>query len=258
MKAGWLPRVTTLLVLVFFYLPILILVLGSFNTSRTIGVRGDFTLQWYVRLVRDRNVMEALSTSLQIGAVVTLLSTVLGTVAALALHRFRTRMQRIHYGLVYAPVVVPDVLMGISLLLFFASVGFRLGRASIVLAHVTFCLSYVALVVLARLQEFDETLMEAAYDLGATRTQAVVRVLLPLLGPGILAGALLAFTISLDDFVITFFVAGPGATTLPISVYSMIRYGRPPVIYALSTVLIALTFVSVWMVQRATQRRTPA
>jgi len=144
--------------------------------------------------------------------------------------------------------------MGISLLLFFAAIGLDLGLFSIFLAHVTFSLSYVAMVVLSRLQDFDDSLLEAARDLGASWWTATRRVLLPLLAPGIAAGALLAFTLSVDDFVITFFVAGPGATTLPIRIYSMIKHGSPPLINALSTLLLVVTILAVWASQRLARR----
>jgi spermidine/putrescine transport system permease protein len=160
----------------------------------------------------------------------------------------------VHYSLIYTPLVVPEILMGISLLLFFVALGVDLGLGTIFLAHVTFCISYVAMVVLARLQDFDFSVMEAARDLGADSWTATRRVLLPLLAPGIAAGSLLAFTLSIDDFVVSFFVAGPGATTLPIRIYSMIKHGSPPLINALSSLLLLVTFVAVGLSQRLTRR----
>jgi spermidine/putrescine transport system permease protein len=144
--------------------------------------------------------------------------------------------------------------MGIGLLLSFGAVGLGLGLFTIFLAHVTFCVSYVAMVVLGRLQDFDDAVVEAAQDLGAGWWTITWRILLPLLAPGILAGGLLAFTLSIDDFVISFFVAGPGSTTLPIRIYSMIRHGSPPLINALSTLLLVVTFFAVWLSQRLTAR----
>jgi len=143
-----------------------------------------------------------------------------------------------------------------SLLLMFVAMKVQLGLFTIFLAHVTFCISYVAMVVLARLQDFDFSVIEAAQDLGASWWQAATRVLLPLLFPGIAAGALLAFTLSIDDFVITFFVAGPGSTTLPIRIYSMIKHGSPPLINALSTILLVVTFAAVWLSQRLAEEKT--
>ncbi|MBN2162369.1 MAG: ABC transporter permease [Pontiellaceae bacterium] len=246
MKRSRLPGLTVLILLVFFYLPIVILVINSFNLHKYGGEWSGFTLKWYVRLFQDDAVWHALRNSLIIAGVSTAASTVLGTLAAYALHRSNDRFQKIHHGLIYMPLVLPDILMGMSLLLFFVAVGFQLGLTSICIAHITFCISYVAMVVLARLQDFDFSMMEAAYDLGANSWTATTRVLLPALAPGITAGALLAFTLSIDDFVITFFVAGPGSSTLPVHIYSMMKHSRfMPVINALSTLLLLVTFVAV-------------
>jgi spermidine/putrescine transport system permease protein len=250
-KRSRFPFVMTGLVLVFFYLPIVILVGDSFNASRFGGAWRGFSLKWYARLFHEPAIWEAARNTLLIAAVVTAASLVLGTTAALALHRFaKSRLQRFHYTLVYTPLVVPEILMGISLLMAFVAAGIELGIFTIILAHVTFCVSYVALVVLGRLQDFDFTIMEAARDLGASSWTAARRVLLPMLAPGLAAAGLIAFTLSVDDFVITFFVAGPGATTLPIRVYSMIKHGATPLINALSTLLLALTFTTVFVSQR--------
>jgi spermidine/putrescine transport system permease protein len=250
-KRSRFPFIVTGLVLVFFYLPILFLVVDSFNASRFGGAWRGFSFKWYERLFHEPAIWEAAKNTLFIALVVTFLSLVLGTVSALALHRFaKSRLQRFHYTLIYTPLVVPEILMGISLLMAFVAAGVRLGMATIILAHVTFCVSYVALVVLGRLQDFDFTIVEAARDLGATGWQAARRVLLPMLAPGLAAAGLIAFTLSVDDFVITFFVAGPGSTTLPIRVYSMIKHGATPIINALSTLLLALTFTTVIVSQR--------
>jgi spermidine/putrescine transport system permease protein len=253
------PLLVTLGVLVFFYLPIAVLVAQSFNASRYGGHWEGFTFAWYAKLFHEREIWRALRNSLLIASTVTLASVVLGTTAAFALHRWQGRLQQVHYMLVYSPLVVPDILMGMSLLMLFVSLGVRLGLGTIFLAQATFCVSYVAMVVLARLQDFDYTVVEAAQDLGADWWTVARRVLLPLLAPGIAAGALLAFTISIDDFVITFFVAGPGSTTLPLRIYSMIKFGSPPLINALSTIILALTFVAVAVSQRlAAGKEAPA
>jgi spermidine/putrescine transport system permease protein len=244
------PLAITWLLLAFFYLPIGVVVLNSFNGARFGGGFEGPTLDWYRRLFEHREIWPAVVNSLVIAAGATLVSVLLGTTAAIALHRYHSRLQRLHYGLIYTPLVVPEILMGISLLLFFAAVGLELGLVSIFLAHVTFCLSYVAMVVLGRFQDFDDSVVEAAADLGAGWWTITWRILLPLLAPGILAGGLLAFTLSIDDFVISFFVAGPGSTTLPIRIYSMIKHGAPPLINALSTLLLLVTFVAVWLSQR--------
>ena len=255
MKRSRLPMILTIVCLLFFYLPILILVLNSFNASRFSTVWEGFSFKWYVQLFNDRKIWHALRNTGTVALGSTLLSMVLGTMAALVLHRYRSVLQRFHYGLVYLPLVVPDILMGLSLLLFFVMLSVPLGLMTITLAHVTFCISYVAMVVLARLQDFDFQVIEAAEDLGASRWMVLWKVLLPLLAPGILAGGLLAFTLSIDDFVISFFVAGPGSTTLPIQIYSMIKHGNPPVINALSTLLLCLTFLFVWISQHLKEKK---
>ena len=226
------------------------MILFSFNNSRFGGAWRGFTLKWYRLLWSQREIWEALQNTLIVAAGVTLVSVLLGTCAGFALHRYRGRLQAIHYGLVYTPLVIPDILMGISLLLFFLAIGMPLGLFSIFLAQTTFCISYVAMVILARLQDFDFAMIEAAQDLGANWKVTVQRVLVPLLAPGIAAGALLAFTLSIDDFVISFFVAGPGATTLPIRIYSMIKHGSPTLINALSAILLVVTFSAVWLAQK--------
>ncbi len=255
MKHSRLPLVVTVAVLVFFYLPIAVLVVNSFNASRFGGTWEGFSFKWYVRLFQQREIWYAVRNSLVVAVGATVVSAVVGTTAAFALHRFNTRIQRVHFTLIYTPLVVPEILMGISLLLFFVASGLRLGLFTIFLSHVTFCISYVAMVVLARLQDFDFSIVEAAQDLGAGWWTATRRVLLPLLAPGIAAGALLAFTLSVDDFVISFFVAGPGSTTLPIRIYSMIKFGSPPLINALSSILLLVTYLAVWLSQRLAKEK---
>jgi len=251
MKRSRFPFIVTGVVLVFFYLPILILVVDSFNSSRFGGAWRGFSLKWYAQLFHEPAIWEAARNTLLIALLVTFVSLVLGTTSALALHRFfKSRLQRFHYTLVYTPLVVPEILMGISLLMAFVAAGVKLGMLTIILAHVTFCISYVALIVLGRLQDFDFSIVEAARDLGASSWTTAWRVVLPMLAPGLAAAGLIAFTLSVDDFVITFFVAGPGATTLPIRVYSMIKHGATPLINALSTLLLALTFTTVLVSQR--------
>lgn len=245
----------TFAVLIFFYLPILMLIITSFNESRFGSVWRGFSLKWYYQLFSEESLWKALTNSLIIGIGATVVSSILGTLAALSLHRYRSMLQKAHYGLIYTPLVVPDILMGISLLLFFVSIQLQLGLFTIFIAHTTFCLSYVTFVILARLQTLDPAVIEAAQDLGASYWQIFWRIKLPQLFPAILSGALLAFTLSIDDFVITFFVAGPGSSTLPIYIYSLMKFGSTPIINALSTVLIIVTFGIVWMVQTITREQ---
>jgi spermidine/putrescine transport system permease protein len=250
------PIAVTVLVLAFLYLPIVILVVNSFNPARFSSRWEGFSLTWYAKLFQSPEIWAAVKNTAIIAVSVTAVSVLLGTAAAYALHRFgASRLQRVHYTLIYQPLVVPEILMGISLLMAFVAAGVPLGLFTIFLAHVTFCTSYVAMTVLGRLQDFDFSVIEAARDLGASPWQSTRKILIPMLMPGIVAGALLAFTLSVDDFVITFFVAGPGSTTLPLRIYSMIKYGAPPMINALSTLLLAVTLTAVIVSQRLANRR---
>ncbi len=249
MRRSRLPIVVTVLVLLFFYLPVFVLVVNSFNAARFGGGWEGFTLSWYAKLFHHREIWGSVRNTLFIAVSATALSVVIGTTAALALHRYQSRLQKYHYLLIYTPLVIPEILMGIGLLLFFVAIGLPLGLFTIFLAHVTFCISYVAMVVLGRLQNFDFSVVEAALDLGADLPTVAWRILIPLLSPGIISGALLAFTLSIDDFVISFFVAGPGSTTLPIRIYSMIKHGSPPLINALSSILLVVTFLAVLISQ---------
>lgn len=236
--------VVLMLVMAFLYLPIVVLIANSFNLSRYGGEWAGFTLKWYNALFSpgNREIWMAFQRSLLIAAMATVASCVIGTTAAIALHRWKGRLQTIHYGLIYTPLVMPEILMGISLLMMFTAIGVGCGMFTIFVAHVTFCVSYVTMTVLARLQDFDDRVIEAAYDLGASSMQAFFKVTLPILLPGIVAGGLLAFTLSIDDFVITFFVTGPGADTLPLKIYSMIKHSRQmPVINSLSTLMLVFT-----------------
>ena len=244
MRRSHFPGILTWSVLLFFYVPILLLVVNSFNANRQGTVWMGFTLRWYAELfsAKGRPIWAALSNTLIVATLSTLISTFLGTCAAFALHKYKSRLQDFHYCLIYTPLVVPEILIGISLLIFFIALKVSLGLGTIVLAHVTFCTSYVTMAVLSRLQDFDMTILEAARDLGANRWVTTWKVL-PIILPGIFAGALLAFTLSIDDFVITFFVNGPGTTTLPIQIQGMIKRGTLTMINALSTLLLAITFL---------------
>lgn len=257
MKRSKFAFVVLVLVMAFLYLPIAVLVANSFNLSKYGGEWAGFTLKWYQTLfTQNRSIWEAFERSLLVAATATAASCVLGTTAALALHRWKDRLQTVHYGLIYTPLVMPEILMGISLLMMFTAVGVGCGLFTIWVAHTTFCVSYVAMTVLSRLQDFDDRVMEAAYDLGASPWYAFFKVELPILMPGIVAGGLLAFTLSIDDFVITFFVTGPGADTLPLKIYSMIKHSRQmPVINSLSTLMLLFTCVLVAASRFAANRR---
>ena len=221
----------------FLYIPILILIIYSFNESRQIGIWTGFSWRWYGELMRDEAVLDALKLSLWVATWSTIISTFLGTLTALAMERHRFWGKITYDAILYLPIIIPDIVMALSTLLFFVVLGVALSRYTILIAHVAFNISFVAIVVRARLADMSSTLEEAASDLGANEWQTFRRVTLPLLMPGIVSGALLAFTLSLDDFVITFFVAGPGSTTLPVRVYSMIRFGLTPEVNAVSTLM---------------------
>lgn len=255
MKKSRFPLYVTIAVLFFLYLPIVVLIINSFNDSRFGGEWMGFTLKWYKRLMHERALWQSFRNSLIVALSATITSSILGTTAALALYRYKTRLQKVHYGLIYVPLVIPDILTGISLLLLFIALNIKLGLFTVFITHTTFCMSYVTMVILARLQNFDFSMIEAAQDLGANSWTVFRKVLMPLLAPGIAAGAMLAFTLSIDDFVITFFVAGQGTTTLPIYIYSMIKYGSTPVINALSVILLILTFVVIWLTQRLIEEK---
>lgn len=224
-------------IFLFLYLPIIILMIYSFNENRVVGVWSGFSTRWYTELWQDRAMGSALRVSLWVAIWSTLISTILGTLAALVLERYRFFGKLTYDAVLYLPVIIPDIVMALSTLLFFVIAAVPLSRTTILIAHVAFNISFVAIVVRARLADMDKTLEEAAADLGANEWTTFRRITLPLLMPGIVAGALLAFTLSLDDFVITFFVAGPGSTTLPVRVYSMIKFGVTPEVNAISTLM---------------------
>jgi len=240
--ALWL-RIFSYLVYLYIYLPILILVIFSFNTQK-INIRWEgFTLKWYKVLFNDSNVILATRNTLIIAFVATFVATVVGTLAALALQRYRFPGYTMTETVLYIPVIIPEVVMGISLLAFFALINLQLGLTTITLSHIAFNIPFVTLVVRARLHGFDKSIEEAAMDLGANEWTTFRRVTLPTIMPGVLSGAMLAFTLSLDDYVITYFTAGPGATTLPLRVFSMVRFAVTPEVNALSTLWVLTVFI---------------
>lgn len=253
MKRGpsWFNLVSLTLGFAFLYLPIVLLVVWSFNASRLVTVWGGFSTRWYVALLRDSQLLDAAWITLRIGLLSATAATVLGTFAAIALVRGgRFRGRTLFSGMVYAPLVMPEVIMGLSLLLLFVALRFDRGFWTVMIAHTTFTLSYVAVVVHSRLVTFDRALEEAAQDLGCTPAQSFLQVTLPNIFPAVLAGWMLAFTLSLDDLVIASFTSGPGATTLPMRIYSQVRLGVTPEINAVCTILIAIvaTGVIIWSI----------
>ena len=231
------------------YLPLLILALYSFNESRINAVWSGFTLDWYLSLFKNRRVLEALTNSLIVAFASTIVSTVLGTTAAIALNKYQYKYKNVINGLLYLPILIPEIVMGLSLLVLFSQAHIPLGKTSLILAHITFCVSFVVITVNARLEGMRPELEQAAMDLYATPFQTFRYVTLPLAMPGIVAGALMAFTLSIDDFIISFFVAGPNSTTLPLYIYAMVKRGISPEINALSTLLMLATIVLVVLAQ---------
>ncbi len=249
---GWTKRLLAAnvwLIYIFFYAPIVMLVVFSFSDSRNVGVWGGFTFDWYGDFANSTAGKQALSNSLKIAFASTAISVVLGTMAALALERFTFRGKKVFDALLYLPIIIPDVTMAAMMLLFFAQAaeifGFSKGFGTIAISHVAFSISFVSIVVRARIAGTDEKLEEAAQDLGATRWMAFRHVTLPLIMPGIAGGALLAFTLSLDDVVITQFVNGPGWNTLPVWVFGLIRKGVTPLINAISVIMLVASMLLV-------------
>jgi spermidine/putrescine transport system permease protein len=231
----------------FLYIPLVIVVVYSFNNSRLNAEWVGFTLDWYRKLAHNEEMLAAAGNSLLIALVASLVSTALGTMAGVAMYRYRLRLLPV---LVLTPIAIPEILMGVALLIFFVLLNFTLGLVSVALAHIAFCVGFVAIVVRSRLAGMDESLTEAARDCGATPLEAFRYVTLPLIMPGVIAGALMAFTLSIDDFVITFFTAGAGTVTLPLQIYSMIKIAVTPEVNAVSTLLMLLTLALIIIASR--------
>ncbi|MED4955302.1 ABC transporter permease [Paenibacillus macerans] len=248
-KSHPLLGIHALIMMIFIYVPIAFIVAYSFNSSRLAADWSGFTFEWYVSLFDNRHVMEALSNSLTVAVVSTIVSTVLGTLAALAMRKVGKRTKAGMGGLLYMPIIVPDIIMGLSLLVLFTQLHMPLGKLTIMIAHITFSLSYVYVVVSTRLSGMGSQLEEAAQDLGAGTWQTFRHVTLPQILPGIISGALIAFTLSLDDFMVSFFVSGPNSTTLPIYIYGQVKRGISPEINALCTILILVTVTLIFLAQ---------
>lgn len=231
------------LVYLFLYLPILLVIIFSFNTSKLNIVWEGFTLQWYGSFFKNRPLMEALYNTLIIAVISTTVSTVIGTLGAVGLHKYNFKGKKIIDKLLYMPIVIPEIVLGISLLSVFSILNVPLGLISITIAHITFCIPFVVVTVRARLAGFNDSLEEAAMDLGANRFTTFMTVTLPLLMPGVVSGATLAFALSIDDVVISFFTCGPGSTTLPIKILSMVKTGVTPEVNALSTIIMLVTII---------------
>lgn len=257
MKKGltWFNLTSVTLGFAFLYLPIVLLVIYSFNDSKLVTVWGGWSTRWYVSLFHNEQFMDAAWVTLRVGFLSASIATILGTVAAIVLvrmGRFRGRM--LFSGMVYAPLVMPEVITGLSLLLFFVAIGMDRGFWTITLAHVTFTMCFVAVVVQSRLLTFDQSLEEAALDLGCRPFKAFFLITLPIIAPAVISGWMLAFTLSLDDLVIASFTTGPGASTLPMRIYSSVRLGVTPEINAACTLLIGVVAIGVLIASISTKR----
>ena len=252
MKTGWFVRIALTLGFAFLYLPIIILAIYSFNASKLVTVWGGWSTQWYVSLWSNQGLLDAAWVSIQVAIASSTIATVLGVMSGFALARVPKFLGRTLFsGMVLAPLVMPEVITGLSLMLTFIAVSLDRGLMTVIIAHATFSMCYVAVVVQARLAGFDASLEEAAQDLGARPATVFWKVTLPLIAPGVIAGWLLSFTLSLDDLVIASFASGPGATTLPMKIFSSVRLGVTPEINAIATILVGIVAIGTifWSLQ---------
>ncbi|KQS65101.1 spermidine/putrescine ABC transporter permease [Rhizobium sp. Leaf371] len=240
----------------FLYLPIVLLVVFSFNASKLVTVWAGFSTQWYAQLFRNQALMDAAWVTVRVGLLSATVATVLGTLAALAMTRYQRFHGRVLFsGMIYAPLVMPEVITGLSMLLLFVAIGFDRGFWTLTIAHITFTMCFVAVVIQSRLASFDRSIEEAALDLGATPTATFFQVTLPVIAPAVFSGWVLAFTLSLDDLVISSFTSGPGATTLPMKIYSQVRLGVTPEINAACTILIGIVATGVLIASVVSRRQ---
>lgn len=254
-RLTWFNTTSLTLGFAFLYLPMIILIIYSFNASKLVTVWAGFSTRWYGELLHDEAFLDAAWVTLRVAVVSSTLATILGTMAAYVLVRAgRFPGRTLFSGMIYAPLVMPEVITGLSLLLLFIGIGLDRGVFTIILAHTTFSMCYVSVVVSSRLLTFDRSLEEAALDLGCSPAEAFRLVTLPIIAPAVISGWLLAFTLSLDDLVIASFTAGPSSTTLPIKIWSSIRLGVSPEINALSTILIGIVTVGVITASLITKR----
>ena len=247
---GYLGLIYTLL-----YLPIIVLVVMSFNKSKIGYNWGGFSLKWYESLLNNQAMLDAFWHSIVLGLVAATVSTIIGTLTALALHRYDFRGKGLLNGLLFVLMMSPEIVLAISLLALFLLIGLQLGFVSLLLAHITFCLPFVVITVFARLSSLDERLMEAARDLGASESTMIRTVLIPVIFPAVTAGWLLAFTLSLDDVVVSTFVTGPSYEILPLRIYSMVRVGLKPEVNAIGTILLVASLILVIISQLLLRRR---
>ncbi len=245
-RFSWFNVTSITLGFAFLYIPILLLVIYSFNESKLVTVWGGWSTKWYANLLQNQGLMDAAWVTLRVAFLSATFATILGTLAAIVMTRLgRFRGRTLFSGMIFAPLVMPEVITGLSLLLLFVAIGFDRGFWTVTIAHITFTMCFAAVVVQARLADFDKSVEEAAMDLGATPLNTFFQVTLPIIAPSVISAWLLAFTLSLDDLVIASFTTGPGATTLPMKIYSQVRLGVTPEINAISTILVGIVTLGV-------------
>jgi putrescine transport system permease protein len=255
-RFSWFNATSIALGFAFLYIPILLLIVYSFNESKLVTVWGGWSTKWYQGLLENEGIMDAAWVTLRVAFISATMATILGTLAAIVLVRIgRFPGRTLFSGMIFAPLVMPEVITGLSLLLLFVALNFDRGFWTVVLAHATFTMCFAAVVVQARLIDFDKSVEEAAMDLGATPVSTFFQVTLPIIAPSVISAWLLSFTLSLDDLVIASFASGPGATTLPMKIYSQVRLGVTPEINAISTIMIAFVTVGVLLASYATKRQ---
>jgi putrescine transport system permease protein len=256
-RFSWFNLTSIILGFAFLYIPILLLIIFSFNESKLVTVWGGWSTKWYASLLGNEAMLDAAWVTVRVGLVSATLATILGTLAAIVLVRMnRFPGRTLFSGLTYAPLVMPEVITGLSLLLLFVAIGMDRGFWTVTIAHTTFTMCFAAVVIQARLIDFDKSVEEAAMDLGATPLKTFFEVTLPIIAPSVISAWLLAFTLSLDDLVIASFTTGPGATTLPIKIYSQVRLGVTPEINAISTLMIGVVTLGVLLASYMTKRQT--
>jgi len=240
------------LVFLFLYAPIVVLVVYSFNDSKSRGTWGGFTFKWYLELFKDRDIKTALYYTVTIAVIAAVISTIVGTISAIGIYNMKTSRINLFLNINYLPIINPDIVTGIALMILFLSINIKLGFSTMLLAHITFDIPYVILSVLPKLKQLDKNITEAALDLGATPLYTLRKIIIPQIKPGIITGFLIAFTLSIDDFVISFFTTGSGVTNLSIEIYSMARRGISPTINALSSLMLVVVLGLLLIINKRT------
>lgn len=253
-KVAFISKVYSALILLFLYAPIVVLIIFSFNNSKSRGIWGGFTFKWYIEMFKDEQILKALYYTIIIAVLSSAISTVAGTITAIGIDNMKKKTKSLILSINNIPVLNPDIVTGVSLMILFITIRMQRGFATMLIAHLVFNIPHVILCVMPKLRQLDDNLYEAAQDLGATPVQAFFKVVLPEIMPGIISGAIMAFTLSLDDFVISFFTTGNGVTNLSITIYSMARKGINPKLNALSTLLFLSVLSLLFLINRRDEK----